>query len=173
MKQPSDSHDTRSMRGFEPASGLLRDRIRKAGEQRGFAVTRLLTHWPEIAGPDLARMTRPLKISYSKGGLGGTLVLLTRAAHAPVVQMQLPVLRDRVNACYGYNAISRISLTQTAPTGFAEGQAVFEPAPPAPEPAPDPALAAEARETAEGVRDEDLRRALEALAQNVLNRSRQ
>ena len=46
-----------------------------------------------------------------------------------MVQMQLPKLRERVNACYGYNAISRILLTQTAPTGFAEGQAEFAPAP--------------------------------------------
>ena len=41
--------------------------------------------------------------------------------------MQKDRLRERVNAVYGYNAISRIHLTQTAPTGFAEGQAKFAP----------------------------------------------
>ena len=38
-------------------------------------------------------------------------------------------LKERVNAVYGYAAITRIHLTQTAATGFAEGQAEFTPAP--------------------------------------------
>ncbi len=45
----------RRMRGFERTSGLLQDRIRKAGETRGFAVARLLTHWAEIVGEEIAR----------------------------------------------------------------------------------------------------------------------
>jgi hypothetical protein len=174
MKRMNESQTpARRMRGFEAASGLLKDRIRTAGESRGFAMTRLLTHWADIAGDDLARITRPVKVGYAKGGFGATLTLLVRAAEAPMVQMQLPVLRDRVNACYGYNAISRISLTQTAPIGFAEGQAEFTPAPMAAMPAPNPAILAVANETASGVRDESLRAALEKLAQNVLNRSKQ
>jgi hypothetical protein len=42
-----------------------------------------------------------------------------------MLEMQKEILRARVNACYGYNAIARIRITQTAPTGFAEGQAAF------------------------------------------------
>jgi hypothetical protein len=163
------------MRGFEAASGLLADRIRKAGEKRGFAVSRLLTHWAEVAGEDLARITRPVKVGYGREGFGATLTLLTSSAQAPMVQMQLPALRDRVNACYGYAAIARITLTQTAPVGFAEGQASFAPAPKAVPPrpvAPDPALAARAAETASGVSDEGLRAALAQLAQNILCKSK-
>ena len=78
-------------------------------------------------------------------------------------------LREKVNAVYGYAAISRILLTQTASTGFAEGQAEFMPAPKA-KPAPDPALQQEAARTAAPIRDEGLRVALEALAQNILTR---
>jgi hypothetical protein len=166
---------SRRMRGFEAASGLLADRIRKAGEKRGFAVTRLLTHWPEVAGEDLARITRPVKVGYGREGFGATLTLLTSSAQAPMVQMQLPALRDRVNACYGYAAIARIALTQTAPTGFAEGQASFTPEPqsgPARKPAPDPALAARAAQTAGGVQDAGLRDALALLAQNILGKSK-
>ena len=87
-----------------------------------------------------------------------------------MVQMQLPTIKDRVNACYGYAAIARVSLTQTAPTGFAEGQAQFAPAPkPAPKPL-DPVIALQAAATAAGVQDTGLRAALEALAQNILTR---
>lgn len=174
MANKGESHSYtpkgRRMRGFEPASGLVKDRIRSAGESRGFAVTRLLTHWAEIVGADLARATRPVKVGYSKGSFGATLTILARAAEAPMVQMQLPAIRDKVNACYGYAAISRIAITQTAPTGFAEGQAQFAPAlKPAPK-APDPVVVAKAHETAEGVQDEGLRAALEAMAQNIFTR---
>lgn len=163
----------RRMRGFEPASGLLKDRIRTAGESRGFAVTRLLTHWPDVVGADLARITRPIKVGYAKGSFGATLSLLVKPTDAPMVQMQLPRIRDRVNACYGYAAIGRVLLTQTAPMGFAEGQAQFLPPPPAAEPAPPPPeVVAKARDTATGVQDEGLRHALETLAQNILTRRR-
>ncbi len=161
----------RRTRGFEAASKLLESRIRKAGEARGFAISRLLTHWTEIAGPDIAAQCRPVKVGYGKGGLGGTLTLLTTGAAGPMLQMQLPALRERVNACYGYNAIARITLTQTAPTGFTEGQAQFDaPKPPAPR-ALSPRIQAQARDTAAPVQDEGLRAALERLACNVLSKA--
>jgi len=162
----------RRMRGFEAASSLLGERIRSAGEKRGFAVTRLLTHWSDIAGEDLARVTRPVKVGYSRDGVGATLALLTTSAQAPMVQMQLPKLRERVNACYGYAAISRISLTQTAPAGFDEGQADFGRTPPARARAADPALCREASAAVLGVQDDGLRAALESLTLNFLTRSR-
>lgn len=167
---PSPSADHR-MRGFEPAFGLMKDAVRSAGESRGFAVARLLTHWAEAVGEEMARRTRPVKIGYGKGGMGATLTLLVRAAEAPMVQMALPQLKDRVNAVYGYSAISHIHLTQTAATGFAEGQAEFTPAP-KPAKHPDPAMTAKAHAVAEGVTDPSLRSALEQLAQNILTRPR-
>lgn len=162
----------RHSRGFEPASGLLKDRIRTAGEARGFAVSRLLTHWAEVVGADIAAMALPVKIGYGRDGFGATLTLLTTGASAPLLQMQLPKIREKVNACYGYNAISKVIVTQTAPTGFAEGQVAFTPAP-KPEPAPvSPAIHRQASATAEGVRDPGLRAALEALGEKVLSRPR-
>lgn len=158
-------------RGFEPAFGLMKDSVRVAGESRGFAVARLLTHWAEVAGSEMAGKTRPVKISYGKGGMGATLTLLVKAAEAPMVQMALPVLKERVNAVYGYAAINHIHLTQTAPTGFAEGQAEFIPSPTV-SVQPDPAVRARAEEAADGVADPALRTALEQLAQNILTRPR-
>lgn len=159
----------RRMRGFEATFGFVKDPIRAVGEKRGFAVTRLLTHWPDVVGQDLALTTRPVKIGYSRDGFGATLTVLVSSAHAPMVQMQLPKIIERVNAVYGYAAISKISLTQTAPTGFAEGQAEFSPAPKVAK-AVDPAIRAQAVETAAPIGDAGLRAALEALAQNILTR---
>lgn len=172
-RQPAhpDAPPARRMRGFEAASGLLSRRIQKAGESRGFAIARLLTHWPDIAGSDLAALTRPIKVSYGREGMGATLLLLVSGAHAPLVEMQKERLRSRVNAVYGYNAISRITLSQTAPSGFADGQADFAPAPKPAGRMPAAPLP-EAVAVAEGVADSGLRAALETLAQNVLTRSR-
>jgi hypothetical protein len=168
-----DPSPQRRQRGFEPAGGLVKAPVRAVGETRGFAVARLLTHWAEVAGEELAAKTRPVKIGYGKGGMGATLTLLVKAAEAPMVQMALPHLKDRVNAVYGYAAVSHIHLTQTAATGFAEGQADFAHAPKvAPVRAPDPAVLARAHEAADGVADPGLRAALEQLAQNILTRPR-
>ncbi|MCB1328812.1 MAG: DUF721 domain-containing protein [Maritimibacter sp.] len=171
-KTPAEpAQPTRRKRGFECTAGLLTARIREVGESRGFAVTRLLTHWEEIAGAETAGIARPVKVSYGReGGFGATLVLLTTGANAPMLEMQKERIRERVNGVYGYAAISRIRITQTAPTGFAEGQAQFTRPPKLAPEAPDPALTARARETASGVGDPKLRAALEALAQNVLSR---
>ncbi|WP_324753022.1 DUF721 domain-containing protein [Roseovarius sp. Pro17] len=160
-------------KGFARSSTLLQDRIRKTSESRGFAESRLLTQWTEIVGEDIAAIARPVKVDYGRGGMGATLTLLTTGAQAPMLEMQKETLRAKVNGVYGYNAISRITITQTAPTGFADGQVSFQHRAPKPVPrAPDPATVAEARRIAAPIADAGLRAALEALAQNVLSRAK-
>lgn len=169
-KTQPDPKPERRKRGFERTSTLLGSRIRKVGESRGFAVSRLITHWEEVAGADMAAICRPVEVSYGRDGFGATLTLLTTGANAPMLEMQKERLREKVNALYGYGAISRIRLTQTAATGFAEGQAQFAPRK-APAPKPDPEITARAHDTAQGVADDSLRVALERLASNVYTKN--
>ncbi|MBV2360151.1 DUF721 domain-containing protein [Thalassococcus sp. CAU 1522] len=158
--------------GFARTAKLLEKRIRSASESRGFAQSRLLTHWEEVAGADIAAISRPVEVSYSKGGFGATLILLTTGANAPVLEMQKEMLRARVNAVYGFNAIARIRVTQTAPTGFAEGQADFtHRTKPATRPEPGAEDRQAARAQASGITDEGLRAALERLGANVLSKA--
>ncbi|SHI79772.1 DUF721 domain-containing protein [Wenxinia saemankumensis] len=161
------SRRTPSTYGFARTSKLLEGRIRKASESRGFAVSRVLTHWAEIAGADMAAICRPVEISYARGGIGATLTVLTTGAQAPMLEMQKERLVERVNAAYGYRAVARLRITQTAATGFAEGQASFSPAPAAAPPGPPPP---EAARMTGAVTDTQLRLALEALAANVLSK---
>lgn len=156
-------------RGFSQTGRLLRGQIRKATESRGFAEARILTHWAEIVGPETAAICRPVEVSYAKGGMGATLTLLTTGPQAPMLEMEKPRLIEKINACYGYRAIARLRITQTAPTGFAEGQAVFAPAPRAPRP-PDPEITARAQEVTDDIGDTELRLALRTLAANVLSK---
>lgn len=156
-------------RGFRQAGALVATHIREGGESRGFAVSRLLTHWAEVVGPDVARVARPVDIKYGRG-FGATLTLLTTGAEAPMLEMQKEAIRERVNACYGYSAIHKIRITQTAITGFADGRAVFDPAPK--RTAEPPPIAPAARQAAGQVDDEDLRAALERLGTNVLSHTK-
>ncbi|PIE15567.1 MAG: RNA-binding protein [Rhodobacterales bacterium] len=172
MKQsPANPSKKRGRYGFQRASSLLQPRIRAAGESRGFAVSRLLTHWVEIVGETTANMARPVDVKYGCQGLGATLTLLTTGAQAPILEMQKETIRARVNACYGYSAIARIRITQTAATGFAEGQAQFRATPKPGKPRPDPQTRQQAQKIAAPVADQGLRDALAALGANVISRS--
>ena len=151
------SQKKRRGRGFRHAGGLLGDRIREGANARGFAEARLLTSWDEIVGPQIAGLVRPVKVSYAKGGLGATLTVAASGANAPVVAMQSDAIRERVNACYGYNAISRVRIDQAA---HAPGK------PPATHerPEPEPSLTM----GVDNVNDVGLRDALARLAGNVI-----
>jgi len=115
-----NQHKKRGKRGFKSASSLLQGHIQKASETRGFAVSKLLTNWSEIIGDDIADIAKPVKVNYGREGLGAGLVLLTNGANAPIVQAQSKQIIDRVNSVYGYNAISRVRITQIDPNELFE-----------------------------------------------------
>ncbi|SFR36187.1 DUF721 domain-containing protein [Litoreibacter janthinus] len=161
----------RGSKGFAAMSGFVDGQIRKAGEKRGFAVMRLLTHWNEIVGEDTARMAHPVDVGYGREGFGATLTVLCNGSNAPLVQQMLPQIREKVNACYGYSAISRVRVTQTAPVGFSEGQMAFQSAP-STKPAPPPHVISASKELASNVESDGLRHALERLGQNVMARKK-
>ena len=105
--------------------------------------------------------------------MGATLTLLTTGPNAPVLEMEKEKLRARVNAVYGYNAIARIRITQTAPTGFAEGQVDFLGKPKAAQArTPDPEVQHAAEGLAQPIEDEGLRTALARLGENILNKTK-
>jgi hypothetical protein len=158
--------------GFARTSGLLQAQVRKATESRGFAQSRVLTHWAEIVGEDFAACSRPVDISYGRGGFGATLTILTTGAQAPMLEMQKEQLRSRINSVYGYNAITRVRITQTAATGFSDGQVSFEHRSKAAERRASPEVQAEAKHLAEGTQDAELKAALERLALNFISKSK-
>ncbi len=163
---------------FKPAADLLRSKIRELGEARGFSATRLLTHWPEIVGEQVAAIAKPLEIRHPRPRPGqppegATLTVMALGAAALRLEMEKERIRERVNACYGYNAIAKLRIRQAGPEAFAEkGAAVAASA--RPEKPEDVAqnLRAVAEPLADGVSNTELRLALAALAANVLSKSR-
>lgn len=175
---PAKTTPSKRRNGFTAAGHLVAGRVRTAGAARGFALPRLLTHWADIVGPDFSDIATPVEVKYGReGGFGATLTVLCPGAQAPMLEMMKPKLLERLNACYGYSAIARIRITQTAAGGFATAggfaeaqQAGYRPMPDDKPKAPPPHARAKAAALADGIADPGLRAALERLGGNVLGR---
>lgn len=173
MRKPAQKtpKEPRRVKRFTQAGALLGGQMRGAGAGRGFAEVKLLTRWAEICGAEIAAIARPVRVSYARQGFGATLTVACPSARAPEVAMQTDEIRDRVNACYGYHAISRVRLTQEDDAGFAEAQSPFlgqSLRPISGETTPEAQQRAAA--ATDGVGDPALRRALEALGTHVLEK---
>ena len=99
---------------FTKASGMLDRQIAHVVNKRGFSQARLVTHWHDIVGTEIATQAQPVAVKYAHNKIGATLSLLVNGANAPQIQMQTPQIIERVNAFYGFNAIQTIKLTQTS-----------------------------------------------------------
>lgn len=166
MPRNTDPPDppARRQRGFEAAGRILQPRIAAAGKGRGAGIDRLIGQWREIAGEDIAGMTAPLRLTHGREGMGATLTLSARPACAPIVQMRLPALLERINATFGHRAVARIRIVQDGPSpqALAEAPRAFEP----------PPADAAGDGLARGVGDAALRDALATLGRNIVTRAR-
>ena len=145
------------------------NRARKAGDmvgdiggmafkRFGFVQGSIVSRWPEIVGERYARVSTPESIRFPAGRkAGGTLTLLIEGAHGPLMQHLTPMIMERVNRFFGYEAIARVAFRRGAPA----------------KPAPRPERvqpAAVPRELGEGLRaiaDAELRTVLESLAGRI------
>ena len=90
--------------------------IAPSAKARGFAIGRIVSHWHDIVG-DMSSWCRPDAVSFPRDSrTGGTLRLRISSGRGPHVQSMSDVIIDRVNANFGYRAISRVSLVQTLST---------------------------------------------------------
>lgn len=98
---------------------------RKAFEKHGFAAATLITDWREIAGAALASYTLPERLKWPRlpgtgasgtepdeGRPGATLVLRVDPARALDVEYRARQIIERINAYFGYRAVSEIRLIQ-------------------------------------------------------------
>lgn len=149
-------------KGFLRASSAAKGLIRPALTKRGFSEPRLLTEWDTVVGAQIAGLCRPVKLGYaSKQGMGGTLTIGALGASALEVQHLQPQIIERVNAHYGYRAISRIRLVQLGAEAFEAHKKGRK------TPSHRPETVARIRETVQPVVDEGLRAALERLGKNI------
>ncbi len=80
----------------------------------GFTDPTLVVHWTEIAGPETARLARPLRLS--QGAHGGVLTLLAEPGAAVFLQHETRTLCERINTFLGRPAVARLKFVQGALT---------------------------------------------------------
>jgi len=100
-----------------PLSDLLRDTIRDAFARQGFAATELVTRWPEIVGREIAAHCEPDKIQWPRPygdeePAPGTLMLRVEGPMAVEVQHLRPLILERVNRFFGWQAVADLRLRQ-------------------------------------------------------------
>ena len=124
----------------------------------GFVQSAVVSRWPEIVGERYARVSSPESIRFPTGRKsGGVLTLLVDGAHSPLLQHLSPLIIERVNRFFGYEAVNRVVFRQGKPPARKT-----EPARPQLRPVP--------KELGEGLRqiaDPELRACLESLAGQI------
>lgn len=147
-----------------PLAELLGATLNDALKSQGFASTEIIARWADIAGPEVAAHSEPMKINWPRPTAGGsmgeempepaTLVLRVEGPAALEIQHLSAVILERVNRFFGWQAVGRIVLRQ-APLRRRERAKTPPP--------PDPAVAARIAEGLPDITDVDLRQALARL----------
>jgi hypothetical protein len=76
----------------------------------GFRDPTLVLRWEEIAGPDIARIARPMK--FSEAANGGTLILRAEPGASLFLQHETRQLCERINAYLGRAAVTKLRFVQ-------------------------------------------------------------
>jgi len=141
-------------------SDIVPDIGRAAFRRFGFVQSSIVSRWREIVGDRYAAVSSPESIRFPAGKRSdGVLNLIVEGAHAPMMQHVAPVIVERVNRFFGYQAVARVAFRQ----GLVQiARARNRAAPPSLRPIP-----VELGESLREVADPELRAILESLARGV------
>jgi hypothetical protein len=157
-KQKPGSNDAPRGGRARTAGELVGEVGGMAFKRFGFVQSAVVSRWGEIVGERYARVSSPESIRFPAGRKsGGVLTLLVEGAHSPLLQHLSPLIIERVNRFFGYQAVNRVVFRQGKPP-------VRKTAPARPQLRPVP------KELGEGLRqiaDPELRACLESLAGRI------
>jgi hypothetical protein len=133
---------------------------------QGFANGEILLRWADIAGPELAERSEPIRLAWPRGaktqGQGrepATLHVQVESAFVLELQMQTNVIIERINRYFGWRCVGALKLKQ-GPAGRRKPL-------PAVEKALNPEDEARIAQLTSGVEDERLAEALQRLGRAV------
>jgi hypothetical protein len=86
---------------------------------QGFAGSEILLRWADIAGPELAAHCEPVRLAWPRGGKEkgrdrepATLHVQVESAFSLELQMQTPVIMERINRYFGWRCVGAIKPKQ-------------------------------------------------------------
>jgi hypothetical protein len=87
--------------------------VKPALGKRGFVEGQLVAQWADVVGSELALRLLPEKLTFPPGRRSdGTLRLRVAPGFALEVQHREPQILERLNAFFGYHALTRLVLVQ-------------------------------------------------------------
>lgn len=109
-----ESNDNEARRGRARSCGeLVGDIAGTTFKRFGFVQGAVVSRWAEIVGERYARVSTPESIRFPSGKKsGGTLTLSVEGAHAPLMQHLGPLIIERVNRFFGYEAVTKVAFSQ-------------------------------------------------------------
>jgi hypothetical protein len=116
-------------RSLKTVGSFLPGLTAQAFKKFGFSTAHFIVDWPTIAGKDLARISAPERLKWpprpapgagageaeaepGRGRRGATLVLRVEGARALDIQYKRQQILERINAYFGYAAVSDLRLVQ-------------------------------------------------------------
>lgn len=132
--------------------------------KRGFSNAAIINNWADIVGPELAKLSAPEKLTFSRdGSSGGILHLKTiTGGLATEIQHLEPIIIERINRHFGYKAVIGLRLSQ-GPIPQTQGE---------PEPMRDLSQLEEKMlsESLQNIEDPEIRKSLENLGRSIAKR---
>lgn len=159
MSKRKPVNDDAPRRGHARAAGdLVGDVGGIALKKFGFVQASVVSRWKEIVGERYGQVSLPESIRFPAGRKsGGTLTLLVEGAHAPLIQHLGPMIIERVNRFFGYEAVAKVVFRQGRLPSAAPKRSRPQPV----------AVPKELGENLRTVADPELRACLEALAGHI------
>ena len=112
LEKPVADVSERAMKGLRSLGDSCADRLKRIAPKYGFVHADIIMNWAAICGADIARMATPLRINFPRGqrALGTLVVKLKLASASALLQYSFPQIMDRVNAYFGYKAVSSVRI---------------------------------------------------------------
>lgn len=90
---------------------LISQVVKPVMRKRGFYDIDIIAEWEFIVGPQWAKQTSPHKLSFNPHNRrAGTLEILVSPGAAVLIQHIEPMIIDRVNTYFGFEAVNRLKI---------------------------------------------------------------
>lgn len=115
IKRP-ESKEERKTYDLTSLSKMIAPLTKNLFGKKGFVEVDILSNWDKIAGQELADYSFPLKIDFKRGEKNNGILHLQvpSGAFALEIQHRERFILEKINAYFGYNAVSSIRIIQNS-----------------------------------------------------------